>query len=280
MSCGSVPFWFSVDAFISSFLLSTCSTFSSHIKISPCLVHRIRKKARYQELLDKEHLYDDLKARVDLEDARINAVRTFIVCRNKLLAASCSRRESDDCRVALDNAVLDTSSFTFDGNGPQHADAMIRMDMLEDTIRFKVLKTFGEDAAGNLEYRLVGGTNSIAVTRAGVAVVELSIVIKGKPDHVDNDVSIMSAMIRWTFASKSDKLTGMEWSTITDSFSQKVPAFNDTLKSVESAKDLLGMQTCYPSVVSLDRGGVGMDPHPQQQQLPPLSPGHSPGMNL
>jgi hypothetical protein len=253
---------------------------TSHNSCPSPVPDRIRKKARYQELLDKEHLFDDLRALVELEEARISTVRAFINCRNKLLTASCSRRENDDCRTALDNAVHDTSSFTFDGHGPQHADAMIRMDMLEDTIRFQVIKAFGEDAAENLEYRLVGGTDAIAVTRAGVVVVELSIVLKGKPDHDGNDVSIMTALIRWTFASKSDKLTGMQWSTISDSFSQNVPAFNNDLKSVESAKDLLGMQTCYPSVVSLDRGGGGMDPHPQHQQLPPLSPGNSPGMNL
>ena len=47
--------------------------------------YRIRKKARYQELVDKELMYDNLKALVDLDEARVNTVRTFIACRNKRL---------------------------------------------------------------------------------------------------------------------------------------------------------------------------------------------------
>jgi hypothetical protein len=272
-------------------------------------LYRIRKKARYQELVDKEQLYDNIKAHVDLDEARINTVRTFIACRNKHLRSAAAvpqqqERDHHGCRKELDDdtaIVVDTtlsSSFTFDGiHGPQHRadDAMmIRMDMLEDSIRCKTLKTFGEDAVGNLEYRLVGGTNAIAVTRSGVVMVELSVVIKGNSkqqhnhqdddDNKNDDVSIVSALVRWMFAPQSDKFTGMQWSTISDALTVPTASpFNHDLKSVESAKDLLGMQTCYPSVVSLDRGGgggSGMDPQQQQQLLPPLSPGDSPGMNL
>jgi hypothetical protein len=51
------------------------------------------------------------------------------------------------------------------------------MDMFEDKIRFDSRCSrplAGEDATGNLEYRLVGGTNAIAVIRTGVAVVDLN----------------------------------------------------------------------------------------------------------
>ena len=144
-----------------------------------------------------------------------------------MLMTGCRKEESDHY------SGIDTVSFIFAGQGPQHADAMIRMDRLEDNnIRFKTLKAFGEDAAGNIEYRLVGGKDAIGVTRSGVAMVELSIVIISRGNkhvHQDDDgkavvKSIMSALVRWTFAPQSDKCMEMHWSTISDALQQVAAA--------------------------------------------------------
>lgn len=213
--------------------------------------------------MDKEVQYDELKKVTDLDEARIDAVGTFIACREKLLCASPS---SDDYRKSLSNTLQDVSTFTFDVQGPQHGDVMIRMDMFENVMRCKVVKKFGKDAVSNLGYRVVGGDDAIAVGKLGIAIVELSVVTK---DNRGNDITIMTALIRWKFALNSDKLTSMRWTTILDTLEQ-VPLGD--LKSNESVKDLLGLQTCYPSVVSLDHSG-----NVEQQ---PRSPGEGPGMNI
>ena len=212
--------------------------------------------------MDKEALFDELKASVDLTAARVKTVRTFIACREKLL---CVAPSADEYRKRLADTLRDTSSFTFDVNGPQHADAMIRIEMFEDILRSKVIVKFGKDAVSNLGYRVVGGPDGIAISNAGVALVELSVVVQ---DDQGNDQTIMSALIRWTFASESDKLTAMQWTTILDALQY---GHSEDFKSKDSAKDLLGMQTCYPSVVSLDHGG-NIEQH--------RSPEEGPGMNI
>lgn len=215
-------------------------------------------------MVDKESLFDELKSSVDLAAARIETVKTFIACREKLLCASPS---ADEYRKLLVDTVCDTSSFTFDVNGPQHADAMIRMELFEDILRSKVIQKFGKDAVSHLGYRVVGGPGSIAVGNTGVSLVELSVVLS--QDDQGSDQTVMSALLRWTFESESDKLVSMQWTTIQDALQH---VHLEDLTSKDSAKDLLGLQTCYPSVVSLDHGG---NSEPQHR-----SPEEGPGMNI
>ena len=111
----------------------------------------------------------------------------------------------------------------------------------------------------------ISSATTIAIGNTGIALVELSVVVQ---DDQGNDQTIMSALIRWTFASQSDKLTAMQWTTILDALQY---GHSDDLKSKDSAKDLLGLQTCYPSVVSLDHGG-NIEQH--------RSPEEGPGMNI
>lgn len=213
--------------------------------------------------MEKELLFDELKTSVDLALARVETVKTFIACREKLL---CVAPSADEYRTLLADTMCDTSTFTFDVNGPQHTDAMIRMEMFEDILRSKVIVKFGKDSVFSLGYRVVGGPGTIAVGSAGVALVELSVIAQ---DDQGTTHVVMSALTRWSFASQSDKLTAMQWTTIHDALQHVHP---EELTSKDSAKDLLGLQTCYPSVVSLDHGGNNEHQH--------RSPDEGPGMNI
>lgn len=241
----------------------------SHI-YSASDVYRVRKKARYQELVDKEVMYDDLKVAADLDEARVDAVMSFIDCREELLCSSSTNHE------ALDSTLYDRTSFTFDVQGPVVAsasvDAMTRMETMEEVIRCKVANHYGKAAVIKLGYSVVGGRESIAVSKAGVAMVELAVVVKNSPSAAPT--SIMSAMIRWKFAPKSAKLMGMQWTTIVDTLAHVHPT---------DSSELLGSQTCYPSVVSLDHGVLSSTAAEHVVDKSPRASPHQeegPGMNI
>jgi hypothetical protein len=243
-----------------------------HSRTRP-LFFRVRKKARYQELVDKEIMYDDLKIAADLDEARVDAVMSFIDCRQKLLCSSSTTHHE-----ALDSTFYDRSSFTFDVQGPVQlvarasVDAMTRMETMEEVIRCKVANHFGKEAASKLGYSVVGGGDSIAFNKAGVAMVELAVVVNNDtPPQHDASSTIMSAMIRWKFAPDSAKLMGMQWTTTVDKLAHVRPT---------DSSELLGSQTCYPSVVSLDHGGLSptAETVDKSSSSPPQEEG--PGMNI
>jgi hypothetical protein len=117
----------------------------------------------------------------------------------------CVAPSADEYRTLLADTMCDTSTFTFDVNGPQHTDAMIRMEMFEDILRSKVIVKFGKDSVSSLGYRVVGGPGTIAVGSAGVALVELSVIAQ---DDQGTTHVVMSALTRWSFASQSDRTYG------------------------------------------------------------------------
>jgi hypothetical protein len=240
---------------------------------SACFLFRVRKKARYQELVDKEIMYDDLKIAADLDEARVDAVMSFVDCREKLLCSSTTTGTE-----ALNSTLYDRSSFTFDVQGPlvapAPADAMTRMKTMEEVIRCKVANHFGKDADSKLGYSVVGGRDSIAINKAGVAMVELAVVVKNNStQRADASTTIMSAMIRWKFAPNAAKLMGMQWTTMIDTLAHVHPT---------DRSKLLGSQTCYPSVVSLDHGALSPSAVEQVDKSPRSSPHteEGPGMNI
>eukprot|EP00545_Synedropsis_sp_CCMP1620_P007154 CAMPEP_0119029908 /NCGR_PEP_ID=MMETSP1176-20130426/40762_1 /TAXON_ID=265551 /ORGANISM="Synedropsis recta cf, Strain CCMP1620" /LENGTH=431 /DNA_ID=CAMNT_0006986269 /DNA_START=1126 /DNA_END=2421 /DNA_ORIENTATION=- len=257
---------------------------------------RVRKKARYQELVDKEVMYDDLKSAADLDDARVDAVFSFIDSREKLLCCSATTSSTRDelVRKALDKTLHNRSTFTLDGvqQGPvppmssasaaeQNVDdAMTKMSKLEEVIRCKVARQFGKNAVSKLGYSVVGGRDTIAVTKSGVAMIELSVVIRNKDNnnaYRNGSTIIMSAMIRWNFASQSEKLMGMQWTTISDTL-----ASSNTNNNNKSSHDdlFLGSQTCYPSVVSLlDHNGCVHGVEADKPSSPAQSPGRGSDIN-
>lgn len=181
-------------------------------------------------------MYDELKKAQDLFEDRIDTVTTFIGCREKELSIP-----SEECRRRLATTMnssfsLDIASVTGSGMIDKTLDAMSKMDKFEEAVRAKLAKKFSPTCI--LGYHIVGGRDSIALSKTGVAVVELSIV--GKDGH-GNCYPALTALTKWTFAADSHKLASMQWTTVADHIEDASPSHEG-----------LKLQKHYPSVVSLD----------------------------
>jgi hypothetical protein len=233
------------------------SSFSSVLTIF--LLVRIRKKARYQELVDKENLYNNLMQDLSLQNSRRDSIKTFISCREALLRQNQPSELDLDCRKRLKTTIANELSFTLEVkenneiNSPveEDLDTMTRMDKLENSIRSKVGMMLGHEAITNLEYRVVGGWDAIALGKSDIALAEIEVVTK---DHDKDEETVLRSIVRWSFAPDSPLLLAMKWTTVSDVLAPSV--LIDPLKTVSSSKNLLSIQICYPSFVSLEQGNT------------------------
>lgn len=206
-------------------------------------------------------MYDNIKKTQDLEEDRLDSVTTFIGCREKQLSMP-----SEECNRALMATVHTSFSVdlpAIDGSGSydKHLDAMSRLGKLEEMIRGKLAKKFGSNVV--LGYHIVGGRESIALNRAGVALVELSLVGR---DNQGKSLTAHTALTKWTFAANSHQVTAMQWTTVADNIEDLPPPPNEGLK----------LQKHYPSVVSLDPNIGGPEEHtrgvsPRAEERPGIS---------
>lgn len=207
---------------------------------------RIRKKARNQELLDKEQKLDAMVYCEELEERRRQTVIDFVAARERMLHA-CVRYVPDE----LCGLIEDPTSFSFEYTGGDVSPETPGFDSLVEfdaTLTSRLIGRFGTDARSLLYCRLVGGADSVGLARdsSGLAMVELGLATES------SETSLLKGVVSVRFAEHSNKLKAVVWSTTVDSF--------------DSAQlEKLRAQSSYPSVISLDRtspaadAGPGMD---------------------
>ncbi len=164
---------------------------------------RIRKKARYQELLDREELYLQMQEEEDIQDQQKQSVLDFFSLRQSMLLDQMKRETHDQqtgeatapqqsktdktmelglspeeaIRMKLSELVDPARSFEFDSLLPGGAtadsdDAICKMFEWDEVFMDSVQYTFGSNAVNVLKsvtYEIDGGCNGIAINKGGNA---------------------------------------------------------------------------------------------------------------
>jgi hypothetical protein len=195
---------------------------------------RNRKKARYQELIDKESALDHYQQEKHLAVQRRSCIVEFLNLRQNMIRSPSS--VDDDIKSAMTTFLGSSDDFQFcteeeGANGASWFDHMRHFDV--DLIQ-RASNRFGADAAEVISYAVA--PERIAVSLDDKAYVPVNIVLETEPD-----VQLLSAHLVVTFISKSTKIRSISWHTIKD---------NIDIHAHEGER--LRGQTSYPSVVSLD----------------------------
>jgi len=233
---------------------------------------RIRKKARYQELLEKEQHYEAWNRVRNLNRERKDTILSFLSIRGSMTNNHNNKTQTPfqqpQQQTERDLCALfeDASSFWFHVHGAQatttEADPKEQQQppngisdmeqVMNVSIRDKAATAtttcsiLGKNAP--LAFRVIGGAQAIAIGESHNALVHVS--CDGQQRR-----SICTAMMQFQFAADSAKLRGVHWFALIDDD----PA-NENHCPLQDSSAL----TSYPSVVSLDP--VQQQQQQQQQQ--------------
>lgn len=250
---------------------------------------RVRKKARYQELLDREVAFLKMQETENLQSERNKCVEKLISLRQQMLLShlqhlvigqNCSgdpiskcQSENDSCSTPfaaqyaaqLSELVEDTKSFTFDSllPGGAHADThemFAKMHEWDLVLSKRLMHTFGTKISTvlpSLAFEIEAGTDGIAHGRNNSAFCRLVMSAKqssNNPDDATVQKMVLSGMCSFRFRPGSSRLLSMQWTTVDDH------CFGGFLRSVAlgpdaqrfQSSDTYERQTVHPSVVSLD----------------------------
>jgi len=267
---------------------------------------RIRKKARYQELLDREELYLQQQEQEDIEFQKRNVIEKIIALRQDMLrdhlqrqsgeSSSSSRKRSLDAaiyktvyphehfRVMLAELVDPATAFEFDSLLPGDAnadsdEAIFKMQEWDEALVDRVSCTFTNnfsEVLPSITYEIESGSDGIALNKNGDAFCRVEIFVQ-VPSPSEGDPSptvlskksmIMSGICLFRFGSKTNRLTSMRWTTLEDRCSSPCSSVREK-DSNRPYPENLQSQLVHPSVVSLD--------HVKQNEGDDI---HGPGMNI
>jgi hypothetical protein len=249
---------------------------------------RIRKKARYQELLDCEQQLDHVVQQENVQQKRRSVILEFLALRRSMLLSVLgdNRPEVGGPQVAstssnksLNDLVEDPDQFCVrfnDFNRPATAltlnssssSSALYMKNFDLHLVRRVVGTFGKTALRGVCYSVQGsgGSNSnmnsaeasswiaLDLAHGGFANVEISLIRPPNKNEENNNnkVLLMTGVMQFDFSDKnSDKLRSVVWSTMRD-------FTNDLLSSNNNNNDDDGLnaQVSHPSVVSLDQSAA------------------------
>ena len=234
---------------------------------------RIRKKARYQELLDCESRLKQVVATEELKIQRSLVLSKFLKLREHMVHVTASNdtinndgsSQFEDLVVTdktLDpfkmHIVTSTTNETADGC----ESCISKMMAWDKDLASKIAQTYGDSAEKLLVYELVGGTDDIAITNNGVAHAKVNVLIQF------NDGTkqlLLSGFLTASFENNAHRLASVEWTIIQDHCQRLAPRPSTPTRELTSATStartsapsdqysvLLTKQSVYPSVVSLD----------------------------
>lgn len=205
---------------------------------------RIRKKARYQELLDKEQMVEIYEAAallnqkrrhraVNFAHIRQSVLQTFLNKSGKLMEAGSPiqfQNDSDDFTFYSSpvNAMNDTSN-------DSGREAVRKFD---EWLADQVLECCGRNEHHQVSYTVVS-SNSVALTEDASAIMQTQLLLSSTKIAETNPVSLATMSFHLKFNPSSDKLQHVEICFTENSFEKQ-----DT--------ESLVSQTSHPSVVSLD----------------------------
>lgn len=206
---------------------------------------RIRKKARYQELLEEERQLQEFKQNENLGKARRAAVVRFVAQRREMLLANRHAQRSlpsseatqaiNTAPPSVDEFVQDITQFVFHvGNEDEGASAIERMVSFDDCLVVRVERRFGSAALALIRYDVRHGVNGVSLDRANGGTAEIAVTLSTDPP-----TPIQNGFLRVLFCGpESEKLSSVSWFCTRD--------------YLERPLDRLNAQISHPSVVSLD----------------------------
>jgi hypothetical protein len=202
----------------------------------------MRKKARYQELLDNEKKLEEISLVDALNECRRHAVVGFIHLCGQIICDSHGMDESRRSDVAgkgsiisaLEEFVVDIQDFSFESGAerPQEDEGFARLLIFQETMGLRVRSRVNEFVLPSLVFSVSGSSNGVALSGddSAFALAELT-----HPSHCG---CLIQGIFRFKFATDSDKLRSASWTLV-----------KDLLGKVD---DGLNIQVSHPSVVSLE----------------------------
>ena len=214
---------------------------------------RLRKKQRYQELLDCEEKLKEIEEVDDLNEGRKSSVMNFLQIRESLMRAfstksehaSPERSEAENFGDAFGNVIANLSEFVFQNNAKAARNQLLGMEGLkqfDEQFALRIQSLFGSTILESLQFTVQGGENAIALSgdNKGFAIIELTIA-----GH-----HLVKGIHYFEFADGSAEIKAASWTPLDD--------------ALDVTFERLNAQVSHPSVVSLDpAAGDGQ----QQQQL-------------
>lgn len=255
----------SFSSFITSFLIP-----SIHIRWqSLLLIFRIRKKARYEELVACEKKYLELREMQDFEEGRKVTIVKFMMARSKILEPkdkvcndtnswnfsfendpSCKTEENSMQALSspYEEVIIDCSTFSVDictGLSRVTTANLFSFQAHDKQVISPMRSKTAQETNVSFAFKIKGGKNGIALNNndEGFAQCELSVSLDTKEDK-QVCVVLKTDLLQVKFAKESKKISSMKIFGITDGTASFSPA---KLHEAEFC------QASYPSVVSLEQ---------------------------
>ena len=207
---------------------------------------RVRKKIRYEELLDCESRIKKIEAKQDLEHRRRSSVVTFLNYREQMLHGHTLTNVESNSPLKLLCLFQDN---TDDDDGCFHPENFTPLQRMQ---KFDAMLLSGiVDNRRSLSYRTKDSSalHSIAISENGTALVEVDLV---QTIGLNIDITLKSFILKITFESDSDKIRYVSSLHIARSRESHGIANNDQSNAITEGQQNLEGQRSYPSVISLD----------------------------
>mmetsp|Transcript_41779 Transcript_41779/g.64357 ORF Transcript_41779/g.64357 Transcript_41779/m.64357 type:complete len:416 (-) Transcript_41779:125-1372(-) len=214
---------------------------------------RIRKKARYQELLDCEQKLIAMEKIEILRHKRAESVVRFLSIRQRMINNGNVESIYNTSVNSLDEVVCSISNFQFETAGPPTADRRSEQaarnsssdvnSMKDWDMSFikQVTQCYGPGAERFVEFKVVGGADGIAMSKDGSGFSHVEIVL-----NVNEPRLLITATLSFQFAPGSDQIRSAAWTTLHEYCAPQELPFR------ASNSENLGNLLVHPSVVSLD----------------------------
>lgn len=208
---------------------------------------RIRKKARYEELLEEERQLHIFQKRQALEKERRNVVLRYVRARQRMILSHrrSGSTSSGDAAPAdntasmppLQELIQDMSQFVF-AVGSQDVDEgatpFDRMISYDESLLTRVEGRYGAAALTFIQYAVRWGHEGVSLNNLNGGVAEVDITLAS-----DSKIPLQNGFLRFEFAGQdSPKLSSVCWWPTRDFLDQPM--------------ERLDAQVSHPSVVSLD----------------------------
>lgn len=208
---------------------------------------RMRKKARYEELLQEERLLQDFQKQCQLEKARRSTVVQYVKARQQMISRKGRSEDStssdgtaptgNGCASSVQDLVEDIDNFVFQVENEtvdQGLSTHDRMDSYDDNLAARIEKRFGNHSLALLQYAVRQGDDGVCLDRGSGGTAEIDVFLSTDPH-----TPLLTGFLRFGFSRPdSAKLSSVSWSPMKD--------------HTERELDVLKAQVSHPSVVSLD----------------------------
>ena len=204
---------------------------------------RIRKKARYEQLIEEERCLHQFQEKAAMEKQRRSVVMQFIILREQMLTAIQHQKESSSSRlpIAISPALfqdcvenMDKFSWEVGEKTDTSVSSFDRMVEFDRDLASRIRECLGDSSLSTIQYSVSHGNEGVSLDCCDGGSVEVDVAIPQSPR-----VTVLRGFLRFQFAGpQATKLSSVYWST--------------TKNYLDREADLLNAQISHPSVVSLD----------------------------